>query len=622
MGTTLLGSAKLSKPEGYPAEIIYNGKNLVFGRSPYSKDKFFGSPPSRHFVTVAPTRSGKGACLIIPNLVTYTGSVIVIDPKGENAYITAERRRKMGQKTYILDPWDEVNRRYGSRTKIKEKVATFNPLSILNPESAHFAEDVAYIADSLIISQGKDPHWDDSARELVAGLIAFAVQKHGKKANLPMIRDWLTKAGVQIAGIATVAQNEMGGTLAAHKLIRFQDKESKEIQSIISTALTQLAFLDSDTLAENLATSSFSFNELVVDPEQRMKQRDMLEKAYSTAKEKANKEDGQRIIDHSTKLAEAIPQRNTTIYLVLPVDKMQTFGRWLRLMVSIGIRTVSRNNKKINQPILFMLDEFGTIGKLSAVSQAVGLMAGMKMCIWVFVQDLSQLKYDYRDQWETFISNADAMTSFNVMDQFTAEYLSRMMGVSTVERVSEATAQTRRGLLGIGGKPDYMKMTDQELSRPLMHPDEIRRTATYIGHVIGRDDPFLFAKTFYHECEHLFKYCRRDPNFSEFKHKEPIVWEREQGVLPFFIRLFKLLIWPFTFTYKATGEMASWLVIESIKAVIKYKEIRAQKAAPKTNFRKHILDFSNLDIKKKVLHIVHFFNVWHWLKVWYKRPIR
>ena len=622
MGSTLLGSAEISKPEGHPEEIIYNGQNLVFGRSPYSKDKFFGCTPSRHFVTVAPTRSGKGACLIIPNLVTYTGSVIVIDPKGENAYITAERRRKMGQKTYILDPWGEVNRRYGSRTKIKEKVATFNPLSILNSESPHFAEDVAYIADSLIISQGKDPHWDDSARELIAGLIAFAVQKHGKKANLPMVRDWLTKAGAQIAGIAVTAQKEMGGTLAAHKLIRFQDKESKEIQSIISTALTQLAFLDSNTLAENLETSSFSFNELVIDPEQRLKQRDMMNKAFLTSKAAANKEEGQRIMGHAAQLAEAIPQKNTTIYLVLPIDKLQTFGRWLRLMVSIGIRTVSRNNKKISQPILFMLDEFGTIGKLSAVSQAVGLMAGLKMCIWAFVQDLNQLKYDYRDQWETFISNADALTSFNVMDQFTAEYLSRMMGVSTVERISEATAKTRSGFLGIGGNPDYMKMADQELSRPLMHPDEIRRTAAYIGHVIGREDPFLFAKTFYYECEHLFKHCRRDPNFGKFEHKDPIVWERPQGVLPFFIRLFKILIWPFTFTYKATGELATWIVIESIKSVAKYKEIRAQKAAQKIPFRQKLSIFFRDPPQKILFRIVCFFNVWHWLKAWYKRPIK
>jgi len=72
-------------------------------------------------------------------------------------------------------------------------------------------------------------------------------------------------------------------------------------------------------------------------------------------------------------------------------------------MVSIGIRTVARNTRKLPLPVLFMLDEFGTIGRLSAVAQAYGLMAGLQMVLWAFVQDLVQLKRDYPEDWETFI---------------------------------------------------------------------------------------------------------------------------------------------------------------------------------------------------------------------------
>lgn len=75
----------------------------------------------RHLITVAPTRSGKGVVSIIPNLLTYPGSVLVIDPKGENAMITARQREAMGQRIYVVDPW-------GIAGKSGFKAARFNPM--------------------------------------------------------------------------------------------------------------------------------------------------------------------------------------------------------------------------------------------------------------------------------------------------------------------------------------------------------------------------------------------------------------------------------------------------------------------------------------------------------------
>lgn len=470
MSSDLLGSARFSSYQGADYDLACNGCNAVFGRSAQAPDLWQSHKLSKHLLTVAPTRSGKGAALIIPNLLIYQGSAIVIDPKGENAYITAERRRYYGQKTHILDPWGEVNRRYGSKSGITEEIASFNPLSILDPESEHFADDIAYIADAVIISQGKDPHWDDSARELVAGLIAYSVIKFKEAANLPLVRLLLTKPPEEIAGIAQEAQEFGYSSVAARKLGRFVN-ESKELSSIISTALTQTAFLDSATLGKNMEESSFSFEDVLTG--------------------------------------------KATIYLVLPVDKLQTYGRWLRLMVSIGIRTIARNTEKLPLPVLFFLDEFGTIGKLSAVSQAVGLMAGLQMCIWVFVQDFIQLKRDYPNEWETFIANAAVITCFNVMDQFTADYISKMLGNQTVERISQATANKRQGGFLRSADPNYSAMADQEFSRPLMTPDEIRRLNVDAGLMITNYDPNFFKKTYYFKEQLFFSVCRPDPSFPD-----------------------------------------------------------------------------------------------------------
>ena len=141
------------------------------------------------------------------------------------------------------------------------------------------------------------------------------------------------------------------GSIARSKLARF-DSASDEINSVMSTARTQTGFLDSEVLNRNMDESDFCFGDLCGG--------------------------------------------NVSVYLVLPPDKLQTYARWLRLMVSIAIRAVARGGSQSPSglPALFVLDEFGTIGNLNAVAWAYGLMAGLGMILWVFAQDLNQLKRD------------------------------------------------------------------------------------------------------------------------------------------------------------------------------------------------------------------------------------
>ena len=477
----LLGASRWNDFEGWESESALDGNCLVVGcpikaNGLRIQDRLLAIPPQRHLLSIAPTRSGKGVSHIIPNLLLYRGSTIVIDPKGENAWITAKYRREgMGHKTIILDPWGEVKRRYGDLAGEQETVARFNPLSILDPASENYADDIASLADALIINQNvKDPHWDDSARELVAGLMAYLVEnpKTRPLASLAALRILLTKPSDEVRAIAEDAMTLGAESVAARKLGRFKS-ETKETAGVISAALTQTAFLDSVILAQNMRESDFSFDDLI---------------------------DG-----------------DTTIYLVLPVDKLQTYGRWLRLLLSIGIRTVARNVKPLPLPVLFMLDEFGTIGRLNAVSQAYGLMAGLQMMIWVFVQDLVQLKRDYQEEWETFVGNSSAVTFMNIMDQFTARYLSELCGVTTVERISERTVQMRErgeGFLG-APQPNYSAMADQLFSRPLISPAEIRCVTRELGIMIWPYQPIDFSPLRYYDEPFFLERARVDPHFPE-----------------------------------------------------------------------------------------------------------
>jgi type IV secretion system protein VirD4 len=475
--SNLLGSAAWSKDTGTwrykpigAAGAPIEGHFLLLGEASNNRGYWHVRAPRQHLLSIAPTRSGKGVSLIIPNLLNYRGAVLVVDPKGENAWVTAERRRAFDQKTVILDPWGEVNRRYGSMAGVSEPIARFNPLSILDPESEEYVDDLAYLADALIISQSsRDPHWDDSARELVAGLIAFVVESphYRAHASLGLVRGLLSLPGPELRIAIKDAQTLGPGSIARTKLGRF-DADTGEIGSVMSTARTQTSFLDSEVLARNMEASDFSFEELCGG--------------------------------------------NISVYLVLPPDKLETYARWLRLMVSIAIRAVARRGSQSPSglPALFVLDEFGTIGKLNAVAQAYGLMAGLGMIMWTFSQDLNQLKRDYPDHWETFIGNSEAMTCFGVMDNFTAEYISKMLGTSTVQQQNVSRTHNK---LSVSESPDSTTTSIQTMSRPLMHPDEVRNLNGDFGIILGRFPPIYSRRLVYHADWDFLHCAREDPHF-------------------------------------------------------------------------------------------------------------
>ena len=382
-----------------------------------------------HGLTFGATRSGKGVSAVIPALLSYSGSMVVIDPKGENAWATAERRRRMGQRVVILDPWGEVHKRYGSKASppVTEPTTRFNPLSYIDPDSEDFSDEVGAIADALVIPGTGEPHWTDSARELISGLIASQVMLDPGKAHLGLVRKAIASDDDQLAKLVAEIIERDPDSLSARKLQRFgKAAGNKEFISIRSTAETQTAILDSRRLIESMITGEPAFNldELASSP--------------------------------------------VTLYLVLPLDRLRTHGRWLRMILTMAIRAIARRDEPPPLPVLFLLDEMGTVGGLTMVEQAFGLMAGVGIRIWGFLQDVNQLKRDYPDSWETFISNSSVIQAMKVSDVSTSDYLSGLLGTTTLERMSAESIRIRQQ------NPSYKAMADQVHARPILLPQEIR----------------------------------------------------------------------------------------------------------------------------------------------------
>lgn len=147
-----------------------------------------GVEDDRHALTIAGSRAGKGRSAIIPNMLRYVGSVLAIDPKGELALATAEvRAKRIGQRVAVLDPFGTTG------NALAEYKTGFNPVAMMRPES--MIEDTILIADGLVVPGSGDPHWDESARTIIEGVIleVATAERFAGRRSLVTVRDLLAE---------------------------------------------------------------------------------------------------------------------------------------------------------------------------------------------------------------------------------------------------------------------------------------------------------------------------------------------------------------------------------------------------------------------------------------------
>jgi type IV secretion system protein VirD4 len=391
---------------------------------------------SRHALTIGPTGSHKGAAAIVPNLLSYAGSTIVIDPKGENARITALRRGPgtnaipgMKQRVFILDPWN-IARVPGI------PAARFNPLDWVIADPVNAVENAMLLAEAIVAEQrSRDPYWDNEASGLGCGAIlhvAFDPSEAGQR-HLGRVRDIITSGEAELVKVlAKMVKSAIPAVRSTAE--RTIAKDEKLRASIFSTLQSHTHFLDSPVLRASLSASDFSFA-------------DMKKEAM-------------------------------TVYLVLPATKLNGFGRWLRILVQ---QAIIANATEIaaargKRPVLFILDEMAALGRLAVLEQAYGLMAGFGIQLWGIFQDAAQAKSIYGDGWETFVGNAGVLQYFGSRDQTTAEYMSKLCGVTTMTKFS-ITSVLAKPFSFFRSQPEaeQRSMTQDIVQRQLAFADELMR---------------------------------------------------------------------------------------------------------------------------------------------------
>jgi type IV secretion system protein VirD4 len=378
-----------------------------------------------HVLTVAPTRSGKGIGGIIPNLLCDPTSMLVTDPKGENFAVTARARRAMGHTVIAIDPFNEVG-----------GTGAFNPFDLLDEASPDLNDDAWMLAEMLAMQadarSAEQTFWHEEARALLAGLILHvATAAPAELRTLTYVRDLLTLPPDRFADLLGV-MSESGAAdgLVARAAARLLQKADKERSGVISTAQSHTHFLDSARMSAVLAESTLSFAHLKTAP--------------------------------------------TTIYLVLPPNRLDTYARWMRLMVACALLGVTRVANPRARVVRFVLDEFAHLGKLTPIQQAVGLVGAYEVRLWLIVQDLAQLKGTYPEQWNTFVANAHVLQAWGANDWDTADWLSRLTGDATIGVESENRSA------GVSHGRQWQRQQSAALSvaekaRRLLLPDEVRR---------------------------------------------------------------------------------------------------------------------------------------------------
>ena len=420
-------------------------------------DHLIGIDDNRHLMTVAGSRAGKSVGLV-SNLMFYRGSVLVTDPKGELANLTAARREKLGQKIHVLDPFNK------GTAELAKYQASYNPMDILDLESESILEDAAQIAEALVVSSPdqKDPHWDESARNFIEGVILYVAtaDRHSHERNLITVRRLLasalvpgTSAEEERAPKKRGAKSELYELMLrsaqeldvdqatapiAHALraaaLDFFEKGESEIAGVLSTVNRHTKFLDYPAFRRVLQDSSFDLGELKRDP------------------------------------------AGVSIYLCFPATRAELSKRWMRLFVNQLLDAMEREKAVPPAPVLVCLDEFPVLGHMRQLETAAGLIASFDVKLWFILQDWSQVKALYGERWETFAGNAGILQFFGNNDMATAEYISRRLGKAQVEVFRRGEVAQDQSEKGLSGRSQSIELYD------LITADEVMRT-------FARSDP-------------------------------------------------------------------------------------------------------------------------------------
>ncbi|UJX44194.1 conjugal transfer protein TraG [Xanthobacter sp. YC-JY1] len=411
------GSARWAEPEEIRAAGLLGPDGVVLGR--HGGDYLRHDGPE-HVLCFAPTRSGKGVGLVVPSLLTWPGSAIVHDIKGENWQLTAGFRARHGR-VLLFDP-----------TNVRS--SAYNPLLEVR-RGEWEVRDVQNIADILVDPEGsleKRNHWEKTSHALLVGAILHVLYAERDKTLAGVaafLSDPRRAIETTLAAMMTTAHLGEAGphpviASAARELL---NKSENERSGVLSTAMSFLGLYRDPVVADVTRRCDWRITDLVSGP------------------------------------------RPTSLYLVVPPSDINRTKPLIRLILNqVGRRlTEDLQAKADRHRLLLMLDEFPALGRLDFFESALAFMAGYGLKSFLIAQSLNQIEKAYGPN-NSILDNCHVRVSFATNDERTAKRVSDALGTATEMKAMKNYAGHRLSpWLG------HLMVSRSETARPLLTPGEV-----------------------------------------------------------------------------------------------------------------------------------------------------
>ncbi|WGG60831.1 conjugal transfer protein TraG [Brucella intermedia] len=373
-----------------------------------------------HVLCFAPTRSGKGVGLVVPSLLTWPGSAIVHDIKGENWELTAGFRGKHGR-VLLFDPTNAAS-------------AAYNPLLEVR-RGEWEVRDVQNIADVLVDPEGsleRRNHWEKTSHSLLVGAILHVLYAE-KDKTLAGVAAFLSdpRRTIEATLDGMMATRHLGEAgphpVVASTARELLNKSDNERSGVLSTAMSFLGLYRDPVVAAVTARCDWRIEDLIADA------------------------------------------KPSTLYLVVPPSDISRTKPLIRLVLNqIGRRlTQDLHTKKRKHRVLMLLDEFPALGRLDFFESALAFMAGYGIKSFLIAQSLNQIEKAY-GQNNAILDNCHVRVSFATNDERTAKRVSDALGTATEMKAMQNYAGSRLApWLG------HIMVSRSETARQLLTPGEI-----------------------------------------------------------------------------------------------------------------------------------------------------
>ena len=354
--------------------------------------EFLRSSGEWHAMTIARTGAGKGVSCIVPALLQYRGTTIVIDPKGENAAVTARFRHALGHVVHVVDPIGVSGR----------PASGLNPLDVIDTGASDFTDQVRALAQTMMpaVFADRDVFWRNRALHFISLCICHVLDTMpAERRNLFAVRDALYDL-LRESG----ARDERPSSPVGIWLRKSMNPEVVRLRSLLGagapetaggmllTATEGVDFLRGEALEASLCTSDVDFDAITRgDP--------------------------------------------VTIYLVLPPHMLESHAPLMRLWLTSLFQAILRRRTRPAQNTLLLLDEAAQLGTFAPLQQAVTLLRGYGVSTWSFWQDASQLRQRYPLDWRTMTNNCSMLQCFGATSAAGARDLADFLGLANAQFV-------------------------------------------------------------------------------------------------------------------------------------------------------------------------------------------